>query len=227
MAAAAVNGGAIAMDAEEMRVVQRLARRLARRIYRKAQLPQWMADDDAHDLWTDFCRSGSAPWLDVQDAQHRKALRIRTIKARLRNTARHRWTLQERISVTGLSVDEAPFGDYDDDGNENNIESALIADAGRHAELIRSFECPDPEPEWILLTRQLVAEILNDSSPRNYALRRVCRALMTSRTITAARQKSCVSDWKIRGILKKFKVRFAQCFRAYRASRHLKKPTKK
>ena len=201
------------MTPVEVTKYETFAIQLARQLYHEAGLsPSW-ANDDAHDLCVDLILAPRHPWDDIADPDHRRALILTCIRRRLANKRRKRLTYGSRVMTWAISVDRAPFGTFDENGNEENIESALIQDDGRQAEAIRSYD--ESEPEYVAMTRKEVDRILSDA--RHNDERRVCRALQTTLTRTAAKRKSRVSVRRFRYIMKKFQVRFAQCLRAYHA----------
>ena len=213
------------MTLEELERYEKLATDFAERLYAANGVSASYGADDAHDVCTDAFLARKQPWRKAEDEDHRRAL-IRTyIKNHVMNALRHRLTAIEKVNTRAISVDEAPHGTFDEDGNEENIETALISDEGRQAELTRNFDDPTPEPKYVTMTRDEVRRIMtrarrstrsmkSDTFARTEA--RVCRALTRTLTKSVARKKSQTGRTVFALVLKNFQVRFAQCFRAWR-----------
>lgn len=180
----------------------------AQQMYRAAKLSESLAADDAHDICVNLFIGNETPWENAKDENHRAALIRTRICSRLRDKLRQHLSLANQVCTRAISVDEAPRGEYDEDGNETNIESALIEDYGTQAEMIRNFDNPDPLPDYIYLTRYFESLL----RPRG---RKLCRALKTTWTRQDAWKKSGLSDRQFRKFLTFFERHFAQCFRAY------------
>ena len=202
---------------EELERYEKLATDFAERLYAANGVSASYGADDAHDVCTDAFLARRQPWRKAEDEKHRKALIVSRLKSRIKDALRHRLTAIEKVNTRAISVDEAPHGTFDEDGNEENIETALLTDEGFYANLTRNYENPTPEPAYVTMTQDVVRQIMNDSRPECKTSRRVCRALKKTLTHSAARSFSRVSERDFRGILKNFQMRFAQCFRAWRA----------
>ena len=186
----------------------------AHELYKQAGLSMWMAEDDAYNTCVDLIMGRIKPWRGARDEKHRHALILTCITRRIENLVRNNCTLRQSPANRALSVDEAPHSDFDEDGNEENIETALIQDNGSGAALIRDYEDPTPEPAYAVLTRETEKSILNDSHDND--CRKVLRCLKSCLTRSAAREKSGLSEREFRCKMKKIKVRFTPCFRAYK-----------
>ena len=204
------------MTLEELGRYEKYAESKARHLYKLNGVSPTYGSDDAHDVCTDLFLGKERPWRRATDARHRKALICTSIGNRLKDRLRKRLKLSEQPMTRAVSVDEAPHGDFDEDGNETNIESTLISDGGRQAELVCELDDPTGDPLWVEMTREVVEAI--HANTRDLPSRRTCHALRSSLTLSVARYKSKLSAKKFCDILKNFQVRFAQCFRAWRAS---------
>ena len=210
---------------EELERYEKLATDFAERLYLANGVSATAGADDAHDICTDAFLARKQPWRKAEDKDHRRAL-IRTyIKNHVMNALRHRLTAIEKVNTRAISVDEAPHGTFDEDGNEENIETALLTDEGFYADLTRNYEDPSPEPKYVTMTRDEVRRIMtrarrstrsmkSDTFARTEA--RVCRALTRTLTKSVARKKPQTGRTVFALVLKNFQVRFAQCFRAWR-----------
>ena len=206
------------MTLEELERCEKYAESKARHLYKLHGVSPTYGSDDAHDVCTDLFLGKERPWRTATDARHRKALLYTCITKRIKDCLRKRLKLSEQPMTRAVSVDEAPHGDFDEDGNETNIESTLISDGGRQAELVCELDDPTGDPLWVEMTREVERQILNDPREKNNAARRVCRTLRKALTKSVMRLRASVSEDEFRDILKNFQVRFAQCFRAWRAS---------
>lgn len=204
------------MTLEELVRCEKYAEKKARQFYLAAGVsPTWGADD-AHDVCTTLFLGKERPWKRAKDARHRKALMLKCISGRIQDRLRIRLSDGETPMTRALSVDESPRGTFDENDDETNIESTLISDEGRQADLVCELDDPTGEPEWITMTRKEVSKVQQDT--RELSRIRVCNALLRSLTKSVAQEKSRVSEAEFLDILKNFQMRFAQCFRAWRAS---------
>ena len=204
------------MTLEELVHYEKYAADFAERLYLANGVSATAGADDAHDICTNAFLARKQPWRKAEDEDHRRAL-IRTyIKNHVKNALRDRLAANEKVITRAISVDEAPHGTFDEDGNEENIETALLTDEGFYADLTRNYEDPSPEPEYVTMTQDVVRQIY--ANTRDLKSRRVCRALQKTLTRSVARSFLRVSKSDFCDILKNFQVRFAQCFRAWRAS---------
>ena len=216
------------MTLEELERCEKYAEAKARHLYKLHGVSPTYGSDDAHDVCTDLFLGKERPWRTATDARHRKALICICIGNRLKGCLRKRLTLSEQPMTRAVSVDEAPHGDFDEDGNETNIESALISDEGHQAELICELDDPTGDPAWVEMTRETVGRIETrarrktgnaDDDRLARAEARVSHALPKALTRSVAMSVSETDERCFTLVLKNFQVRFAQCFRAWRASR--------
>lgn len=194
------------MTTEEYMKYEPKAIKFARWLYSKRQLSLSQAEDDAHDVVTDLYFESDPKWDTLQGKARQIAIMHR-IRSRIKNKARHLWTKQELISTTGLSIDEAPKGEFTDDGDEENIETCLLSDSGAQAAAIRAFDEPGLEPPFVYLVR---AEVENLGPIRN----RLAKAVMRFRFRDEARRhlKLCKSTfWKL---LQSLRPNFLPCLYA-------------
>lgn len=215
------------MTLEELGRYEKYAESKARHLYKLNGVSPTYGSDDAHDVCTDLFLGKERPWRTATDARHRKALIYTCIANRLRDCLRRRLSLSEQPMTRALSVDEAPRGDFDEDGNETNIESALISDEGRQAELVCELDDPTGDPLWVEMTRVEVGKLEMRARRKTKrkaddrfakAQARVSHALQKALTRSAAMTISATDEACFTLVLKNFKARFAQCFRAWRAS---------
>ena len=214
------------MTLEELVHYEKYAADFAERLYLANGVSATAGADDAHDICTNAFLARKQPWRKAEDEDHRRAL-IRTyIKNHVKNALRDRLAANEKVITRAISVDEAPHGNIDEDGNEENIETALLTDEGFYADLTRNYEDPSPEPAYVTMTQDVVRQImtrarrstLNDAADSfARAEARVCNALQKTLTRSVARQKSGTGRVIFTLVFKKFQMRFAQCFRAWRA----------
>ena len=202
------------MTLEELARYEKSAAKYAEQLYAGCGVSATYGAEDAHDICVNAFLAKKQPWQKAKDEIHREALILTRLKSRIKNTLRHRLNRTEQVMTRAISVDEAPHGTFDEDGNEENIETTLISDEGRYAELTRNYEDPTPEPAYIKMTREEERKIY--ANTRDLKSRRVCRALKKTLTHSAAREISRVSKRDFCDILKNFQTRFTPSFRAWR-----------
>lgn len=201
------------MTNEEYEKFTKKAVKFALYHYGKRQLSLTTAEDDARDIVSDiFMRKEERAWKTAA-YDEREAMILNRIRSRIRNAAKKLWTKKEVVFTTGLSVDEAPHGDFSDDGDEENIESALLSDNGKCAQEIRSFDELGPLPPFSYLVRYEVSRLRGLDS-------KVARSVMKYRTITEAIKKTKLGSKLFYAILKNLKPRFTQCLQARNEFNH-------
>lgn len=203
------------MTLEELVHYEKYAADFAERLYLANGVSATAGADDAHDICTNAFLARKQPWRKAEDEKHRHAIIVSRLKSRIKDALRHRLADYEKVMTYAISVDEAPHGNIDEDGNEENIETALLTDEGFYADLTRNYEDPSPEPAYVTMTQDVVRQIY--ANTRDLKSRRVCRALQKTLTRSVARSFAGVSRRDFCDILKNFQMRFAQCFRAWRA----------
>lgn len=193
------------MTLEEYIYLEPKAIRFAKWYYSKRQLSLSQAEDDAHDVVTDLYFN--APSFEKKSKTQRIICYMHRIRSRIKDKAKALWTKQGKVLTTGLSIDEAPKGEIDDDGDEEDIETALLSDGGKSAAEIRSFDEPGQEPPFIYLVR---AEVENLGPIR----KRLAKAIMRYRFRDEARRflKMCNSTfWKL---IRSMRANFEDCLEA-------------
>ena len=173
-----------------------------------AGLSPTTGEDEAYNICVDLFLGKERPWLGAKDARHRQALIYTCIKRRIENAARNQITLGEQVNTRAVAIDEAPHGEYTEDGDEVNIESSLLTDGGRGADLTRNYEDPTPEPDYVYLTR--IQEMKLHSQGK-----KVCRSLKKTMCQFESMQVLRLSKRQFGKILTFFKRHFALCYKAY------------
>ena len=173
-----------------------------------AGLSPTTGEDEAYNICVDLFLGKERPWLGAKDARHRQALIYTRIKSRIENAARNQITLGEQVNTRAVAIDEAPHGEYTEDGDEVNIESSLLTDGGRGADLTRNYEDPTPEPDYVYLTR------IQEMKLHRFG-KKACRLLKKTMSKDESRRKLKVSRKTFGTILTFFKKHFAQCHKAF------------
>lgn len=194
------------MTKEEYMKYEPKAIKFARWLYSKRQLSLSQAEDDAHDVVTDLYFEPDPKWDTLQGKARQIAI-IHRIRSRIKDKAKSLWTKQGMILTTGLSIDEAPKGEFNDDGDEENIETTLLSDGGKSAAQVRAFDEPGLEPPFVYLVRAEVAKLRGLKS-------KVSRATMRYQTIREALIKTKLYTRLFYAILKNLQPTFSQCLRA-------------
>ncbi len=194
------------MTKEEYMKYEPKAIKFARWLYSKRQLSLSQAEDDAHDVVTDLYFEPDPKW-DALQGKARQIAIMHRIRSRIKNKARHLWTRQELILTTGLSIDDAPKGEFNDDGDEENIETTLLSDGGKFAAEVRAFDEPGLEPPFVYLVRAEVAKL-------DGIKRKVVKSVMKWPFLEEARRHTKLCKSAFWGNLKNLRPRFTQCLRA-------------